>query len=361
MKDTQVITEDEEVTLKDIIITIKDYWSHLWKKKWWVIFFGLFGGAVFLTYGFLKPKEYSASLTYLVNDEEGNKQGGLSSVLGQFGLGGRGNNNYNLDKIIALSRSQRIVKSALLDSIEIEGVNDMLANHLIDSLSFHEEWEKDKLLKNFRFLSDSSSGKNLQENKAINTLYRTIVGNPKEGVAGLMETSYDDETGILKLNSITRNQYLSLALNELIYEHISKFYVKESIGSQTVTVKVLKARLDSISNTLQSTEVRLAAAMDRGSGINLRRDQLRIEQLAREKQLLIILYGEVTKNYETAVFLLNNTTPVFQTLDVTLPPMGAINRGLPKKLVLGGLLGGVLSVSFLLGGKIIREALSEDS
>ena len=72
----QNMQQSDEITLKELILLIKEYWGVLWGKKWYIIIAGLVGGLIFGIIEYRKPVTYTAELTFMVNDNEG---GGLSA------------------------------------------------------------------------------------------------------------------------------------------------------------------------------------------------------------------------------------------------------------------------------------------
>lgn len=76
-------------------------------QKWWIILIAL----PFIAYFGYKAKTalvtFQANLTYSMNDGSGGG-GGLSGILGSFGLGKGG--KVNLDKIVELSKSRNIIQ-----------------------------------------------------------------------------------------------------------------------------------------------------------------------------------------------------------------------------------------------------------
>jgi uncharacterized protein involved in exopolysaccharide biosynthesis len=120
--------QDDEITLKELILKIQEYWQEI-LKNWKLIFLIIIPFvAFFLIKAFLTPATYSAQLTFMVNEDEGGGGfGGVSAILGQFGFGGGGQSSYNLDKILELSRSRKIIQMALFEKVNIDGKKGLLS------------------------------------------------------------------------------------------------------------------------------------------------------------------------------------------------------------------------------------------
>ena len=348
---------DDEITLKELILKLQEYWHYLWARKWYLIGVGLLMASVFVLRAYLKPITYTATLTFMVNEDEGGSLGGAAAILGQFGLGGGAASEYNLDKIVSLARSRRIVQQALFEQVEIEGQTDYLANHLIRIYEWQEEWRKDTLLQGFLFTRDSIPVFTRTESRALQIMYGQVVGNPEENINGLLSASYQEETGILSLQAKTENEELSIVLAEVLYDKLSRFYIQQSTEKQQITVANLQQRADSVEQQLKQAEYQLAQLQDNSQGFQLRRDQLQQQRLSREVQVLTILLGEVVKNLSTSEFLLKNATPFFQVVDAPLAPIKAASKSYLKQAVIGSFLGGFLLVLFFIGRKVYGEVM----
>ena len=286
---------DDEITLKELILKLQEYWRYLWARKWYLIGAGLLMAVLFVGRAYLKPTTYTASLTFMVNEDDGGNLGGAAAILGQFGLGGGAASEYNLDKIVSLARSRRIVQEALFERVEIKEENDYLANHLIRIYDWHEAWEKDTLLQGFLFTRDSLPAFSRKEKRVLQSMYGQVVGNPDENIEGLLSASYQEETGILSLRAKTEQEQLSIVLAEVLYDRLSTFYIRQSTEKQQITVGNLQERSDSVEQLLEQKEYQLAQLRDNSQGFQLRRDQLREQRLRREVQVMTILLGEILK------------------------------------------------------------------
>jgi len=82
-------------------------------------------------------------------------------------------------------------------------------------------------------------------------------------------------------------------------------------------------------------------------------------QLERKVEMLYLLYGESVKNLETADFLLKNSTPYFQVIDRPVGPIQPHGRSRFRALIRGGLIGGILSLLFVIGRYWFRVEMSK--
>lgn len=339
-----------EVTLKELIQTTERYIRHLWAKKIWIILIALLGGA----YGFYKayktPVTYTAELTFMVNEDDGSSIGGLGSILGQFGLGGQSSSEYNLDKIIYLGLSKKIINAALLDSVYVANKNDLLANHIIKYYDLQATlWKKDSSLSNFSFQSDDLANFNAKALKAIRDLYIKTTGVPSDRSNALIQLGFHDQTGILKIEAFTPLEELSIAMTDVVYKNLSSFYISKSTEKQRATFENIQTKVDSIRTALNKAEYAVARFDDSKLGLVKRTDGLNRAYYQRDITVLQIMYGEALKNLEASSFMLKNATPFFQLIDKPAYPLKKNSASTVRNVILYAILAGLmLSIIFLL-------------
>ena len=291
------------------------------------------------------------------DDGGGGGLGGAAAILGQFGLGGGGGGKYNLDKIVELAKSRRIIQNALLDTIIIEGKKDLLANHLINIYQFQEDWVGDSLLQGFYFTEDTIEETDLAENAVMKSLQGQVIGDAGKGVEGLISVGYGEDTNIFKLTCSSFNEILSISLAKKLYQELSDFYITESIEKPRQTFDLLRVRADSALLALNIAERTLARLGDRSGGILMREERLSQDRLSRNVQILTLMYGEILKNKETSEFLLKTKTPFFQIIDVPVRPIKSNRKSNMKEILIGAFFGGFLGIGLFLGRKVFRDAL----
>lgn len=313
----------EQVSLKEVVLKIKEYIQELLNKKFWIMGSAVVFGAIFGLRTMLTPTEFEAKTTFMVNDDEGGGMSGISAILGQFGMGGGGGGKYNYTKIIEIANSNRILKQVLFDTIDIEGKSDLVANHIIDIYDFHKKWENDTLQSGFYFKRGNvrNSKVELMATKKLISLMRGDIDNPKS--KKLLSLSYNEESTILALKSMTFSENLSIALARLWYEKLSKFYINKSVERQQSTYDALKHKTDSIYGLLVGNERNAARFQDQSRGMLLNQNKLPLIQSMRNQEIFGAMYGEVLKNKETAEFMLKSSTPFFQILDEPELPLNS--------------------------------------
>ena len=345
--------EVHEISIREVILLIQDYLRVAWQRAWVIVLAAVLVGGYWAYDAYRTPLNYEAKLTFLINDQEGG--GGLTSILGQFGLGG-GEGEFNLNKIIALANSRGIAGTVLLDSLEVDGKDDLIANHLLREHELVEEWELDdpELPGPYLITDNNLDSLSQRQRRVMNRLYLYLTG--PEGDP-LIKTTSDENTNILKIVTVSRNEALSLALTEGLYEHLSEFYIEQTTGGSRRTVNKLQEKADSVLALLNGSEYNLAKTKDSRLGIIQSVTRVRETQLYRDVQIYSTMYGEVLKNLETASFALSTQTPFFKIVDQPFTPLPLLKPSWLKQGIYGGVLGGVVVTMLLMVGHFYREVM----
>jgi hypothetical protein len=347
----------EEVTLKDILLLVRDYFR-FFLRKWYVFFIaGLIAGGWFAWDAHNTEGTYYAELRFSLN-EDGGGGGGLGSVLGQFGLGG-GEAGPNFFKLMELARSGAVMNELLFDSMAVGEDTVIVANHLIGLYGYHEAWEKSEQMSGFVFNGADPTTFDRRENRAMKSLQTRLRGGVEAGIDGLCEIEFDEQSGIIKMETSTTSESLSLHLAEQWYVALSTLYVRQSIAPQQSTLVIIETKVDSIRGVLNVLQTRYARLQDRRTGVVLQKSLTEMERVQRELGLNQIIYGEAVKNQEQASFLLANQTPAFGIIESPVEPISINKPGLLISLVKGGIIGGILAGIILFGIKLYLDAMNE--
>lgn len=348
--------EEDEITLKELILTIRSYIDEL-IRNWKLIFVITIPFIIFFFYkAITTPVVYPASLTFMINQDDGGGLGGMSAILGQFGFGGGGRGKNNLDKILELAKSRNIIHKAVFEEIVIESKADYMANHLIRLYDFHEEWQDDTTgLAGFYFSHDSIPGFDRAALSALKRVYSKVVGS--ENVNGILKTGYAENSAIMHIDVESISEDLSVELCNLLYSHLSDFYIYKTIEKQKQTFDVMFEKVDSIKQVMSETEYSLAKFLDSNRGLLNNKDRLTELRLQRDVRVLNEAYAASLKNFEIADFTLKNKTPFIQLIDKPFAPLRKVKVSKLRSLLMGGILGVILASLFVIIRKIYKTAL----
>ena len=343
--------ENDEITLKDLILKVKEYSKEV-RRNWWVLVLFIVPITIYMFYDAYKTKKtYKADLTFLVNDDGGNSLG-LSAALG--GLGDlAGGAKSKLDKIIELSKSRRILQTALFKKSKIDNITDFYANHLIRNEDLHKKWQKDTTgMKDFFYTRGTVDSFNIIENKVLLALQELLVGN-KPIFSGI----YDKKSEIMKLSIVTNNEELSINLLRVIYEDLSTYYVEKSTTKEERTYRIFRAKADSLKNLVRAKDIKADRFEDRNRGSLFLEDKREVERLKKEAYIYNTLYGETEKNMNLASFALESKVPYIQEIDLPIAPIKPVKKSKILAIVIGFFVGTFVGSILVILRSIVKKAM----
>jgi uncharacterized protein involved in exopolysaccharide biosynthesis len=348
---------NDEISLRDLILKTRIYIREIF-RLWMIPAVCILLAVGFQLYRYFTfIPLYPAQITFSVDEEEGGSSAGLTGILGQFGLGSVRPSRYNLDKILALSKSRRVIENTLFTSLDIDGRKDFLANHLIREYELEHAIGPDQK-EAFFFTHDSMAAFNHTENEMVVFLYNFLIGPPDNPKEALVTADYNEDTNIMSIYVSTTNEALSMALAQKMFESLSEYYVNKSIEKQLKTFNVISAKKDSVLAVLKATEFQLAGFKDSHRGLLMRTDQLTELRLQREITALSAMYAEVLKNTEVADFSLKNKMPFIQVIDSPMSPIYPTQVSLIRKLAIGIIIGGLIGSAIVIGRFIYNDIMS---
>ena len=122
--------QEKSISMKDIMALLKEYWSFIWKKKWFVVGIGILGGIIGFVYASVRTITYQANYVFTVGG--GATPTGMSSISMLLGMGGGSMDAFSGDNLLELLKSRSLVENTLLSPCVYEG--DSIIIHI--ALSF---------------------------------------------------------------------------------------------------------------------------------------------------------------------------------------------------------------------------------
>lgn len=343
----------DELTLKDLILGLRDYFRYFTRKWFWFVIGGGLMAVLFGLNAHFTPVNYIAPLTFIISD--GKDSGlGIGGVLGKIGLGEE-EGGGDAFRILELVKTREVLKSVLFDSITVENKSQFVADHLIEQYKYHDLWSESPNLKDFRFGANIPGKDDLYANSALKQLMRLLVGPPEDNA--LLSVAIDEKSGMYSFNMSTLKPELSNAMVLKVYERLTEFYTRIVTSSKRETFQNISAKGDSVLKALKIAEANLAKEKDKASSVYLAAGSLKERRLNREVLILSSLYAEVVKNREASSFLLLNEKPSFETIDLPLFPLLATGGDLKRGVLIGGILGVLLVGLVLFFRKLIKDAM----
>jgi len=349
---------DVEILLKEFVRVTKMSWQFLLSKWLVIVIFGFGGGALGLMSSLISSPEYKAHLSFALIENAGGSSG-LAALASSFGFGGLGSSDdaFSGDNLLEIIKSRHSIEQTLLTPVNYNGKKMNLVEIYIQYNELQDAWKKAKNIE-LRTLSFPIGQKRESFTRTQDSvLYAIYNGINKSGL--LVVARNDKKTGIVNVDFTSQNELFSKLFVEKLMSETYQFY-KDTRTSQS------KANINMMQNTADSIKHLYESALYRGASysqlnINAAIQTAAVPRIKQENnaQLYATVYAEVLKNLETLKLDLARQTPLVQIIDTPRLPLEKDRLSKRKGIILGGLIGGIFIVFYLLGARYVKNTLKK--
>ena len=354
--DTQNIAEDE-ISLKELILKIKDWYRFLLSKWIVFVFAGIIGGTIGLSYAFTQKETYTASLSFVLEDEKsggGGFSGALANSLG-IDLGNSGGGAFSGPNLLELMKSRNIVEKALLNPFTVNGKTLSFAQYYIKFNELNKSWSENPELKNIVFDVDADRSKYTRQQDSI-------LGNLYSSVLSMLTIGQKEKKGLIfSIDVKSTDELFCKAFSENLANEVSSYYVEIKSKKARQNMEILQRQTDSIRSVLNGSIVSVATAVDNTFGLNpaMQVQKSTISKKQFDVQANTAILTQLVTNLEMAKVSLRKETPLIQVIDKPILPLKKEKVGKLKSLILGGFLAGFLTALILVFKKIFAGILAD--
>jgi hypothetical protein len=354
--------DNDEISMKDLIVKIKD-WVAFLKSKWKAILIvGTIGGLVGLSIAFFEKPTYKAVLTFAMEEDKGSGSGGLSGALGlasSFGidLGGAGGGGaFAASNLAELMKSRLLVEKVLLKPIEINGKTITLAEFYIQINDLRQKWDKKPALKNIQFIPEADPAKfSIIQDSLIQKFHKDLIEKENLSIA-----QKDKKVTILSIEVTSENELFSKIFCENLAKETSDFYIETKSKKAKINVSVLQKQVDSVKNALNGAIAGVATETDNvynlNPAFNIKGAPSKKKQIDVQANTAILT--NLVVQLELAKITLRKETPLIQLIDGPILPLQKEKFGKLKSISLGGFLAGFLFILYLIFGQLYKKLVA---
>jgi hypothetical protein len=355
-----LIFDNDEISLKELIIKIKGWIGFLLSKWKSIFFFGIIGGSIGLTIALFEKPTYKAALTFAMEDDKGG--GGLSGAAGlasSFGIdigGGGGGGAFAVSNLAELMKSRLLVEKVLLSPIKINGKTISVAEYYLQINNTRKSWEQKLALKSIQFLPNADrSTFTLQQDSILQQIHKSLI-DPKK----LSIMQKDKKVTILSIEVTSENELFSKIFCESIAKETSDFYIETKSKKSKINLKVLQRQTDSVRNALNGAITGVANETDfvynLNPAFNIKTTPSKKKQIDVQANTTIL--SNLVVQLELAKITLRKETPLIQMIDRPILPLEKEKFGKLKSIILGGFLAGFLYILYLIFGRLYRKIIA---
>lgn len=346
---------DDEVSLKELLLKVREWYRYVLSKWLVILVAGLIGGLIGLAFAFYKKPVYKAELSFALEDEKSGS-GGIGGALGlvsQFGidLGGSGGGAFSGDNLLELMKSRTMVQKTLLTDINISGQKGTLVQRYIDFNNFKKKWadKSDPAYVRFPAGINSDSLSRIQDS-LLGEFHKDIIED------NLSVDKLDKKLSIISVKIKSKDEIFSKYFTEILVKNVSDFYVETKTKKSLQNVNILQHQTDSVRRQLNGAISGVASSMDANPNANPSRLMLKVPSQRRQVdvQANTAILTELVKNLELSKVSLRKETPLIQVIDYPILPLQVekINK------VLAAVVGIAVFMFFTILFLIVKRLLS---
>ena len=322
---------DDEITLKDIILKIQQWWAIVWPKKNLIIAISLLIGLSAALYTkFIAKPTYTASYQLFFQEESGGLSGAMR-LASSFGLGGGGGSASSSATVQEFITSRNNIAHAMTAKLE--------NGRLIDRY-YQEAIEEDE-----EFAQEFTSKFGINQRYTDSVLIEAALGF-NEGVLG---ASFDEESGVLGFSVVTYNESFTYDLATLLVENTEAQFKDWKKEKGLAAVAAFQKKVDSLELSLDATLRRLGEYQDQNNSLISAVDKMEQMRLTIDMEALKVAYGEYIKGLEMSKAELMNLEGPFKYFDEPIFPLQKDKGSAAIAGVFGSIITGFLLVLFFIG------------
>jgi hypothetical protein len=349
---------NDEISLKYLLEKIKEWYTYLLSQWKIIVLAGIIGAALGLTYSILKKPIYTATLSFVLEDDKSGG-GGLGTALGLAGslgldLGGSGGSIFTGSNLTELFKSRRMVEQTLLTPVNYNGKIISLAEMYIEINNLRNSWKDNSRLVNLEFLPNKGR-KNFTrvQDSVLGAIYLDL------SKGGLNVEQKDKKISIINIDMSSTDELFAKYLCEALAKEVSDFYVDTKSKKARMNMAILQRQTDSIRAELNGAITGVAVANDNTFNLNPALNVRRAPSVRRQVdvQANTAILTELVKQSELAKVTLRKETPLIQVIDKPILPLPKERFGKAKGILIGGFLVGFLAFLIIVVRRVITQIM----
>ena len=332
---------DDEITLKDIILKIQEWFSIVWPQRLKIVILSLAVGVLAAFYTkFLTQPTYTASYQLFFQEESGGLSGAMR-LASSFGLGVGGGSSSSSATVQEYITSRSNIAHAM--TVELDN------GRLIDRY-FAEAFEEDQ-----EFAQEFHAKFGINQ-RYTDSVLSEVSTELNEGFVG---AQFDEESGVLAFNVASEDEAFTFELAALLVQHTEKQFKDWKREKGADAVHAFQRKVDSLEIALDATLRSLGEYQDQNNSLISAVDKMEQMRLTIDMEALKVAYGEYIKGLEMSKAELMNLEPPFKYFDAPTYPLYKEKGSAAKAGVFSSVITGFLLVLFFIGRAEAKNIMAD--
>ena len=356
--------DEDEIDLLELAKTI-------WNKRMFILKIVGIGAFLGVIIALLSPKEYKSTST-LMPEYSTESQGGASSLLSQYGgllgiSGGSYNSNSNA---IRVDLYPNIVQST---NFQMQLMQQPFYFSDLDTTAtlfeYYTELNSAGVLGFVAEYTIGLPGKILGAILPKKELMTSVPGATEESLVlnlskeefevvetlrGKISASLDEESGIVSVTVTLPDNVAAAAVTEYTIRELTEYLTEYRTEKVLRDLTFVEEQLATAEVRFEAAQLALAEFRDSNQGNLSARAQTDEQRLNSEYQIAFNLYNGLTQQYEEAKLKVQETTPVFKTLEPVQVPINDETSG-AMILIVFIMLSGIGSIGWIFITPLIEQ------
>ena len=356
--------DEDEIDLLELAKTI-------WNKRMFILKIVGIGAFLGVIVALLSPKEYKSTST-LMPEYSTESQGGASSLLSQYGgllgiSGGSYNSNSNA---IRVDLYPNIVQST---NFQMQLMQQPFYFSDLDTTAtlfeYYTELNSAGVLGFVAEYTIGLPGKILGAILPKKELMTSVPGATEESLVlnlskeefevvetlrGKISASLDEESGIVSVTVTLPDNVAAAAVTEYTIRELTEYLTEYRTEKVLRDLTFVEEQLATAEVRFEAAQLALAEFRDSNQGNLSARAQTDEQRLNSEYQIAFNLYNGLTQQYEEAKLKVQETTPVFKTLEPVQVPINDETSG-AMILIVFIMLSGIGSIGWIFVTPLIEQ------
>ena len=323
--------ESDEISLKDIILKIQEWWSIVWPKKNLIIALSLLIGLSAALYTkFIKLPTYTASYQ-LFFEEDGGSMSSAMRLASSFGLSMGGSGATSSITVQEYLTSRDNISKAMITASD-QGImaERYYAYALYEDQEFNEVFYAN-FGKNQRYTDSILSEITLELNE------------------GYISATLDEESGTVNFAVNGYDEAFVYDLSKALISNTEDAFLDWKKKKGQSAVEAFQGKVDSLELAIDATLRRLGEYEDQNNSLVSSVDKMKRMRLTIDMEALKVAYGEYIKGLEMSKADLMNLEPPFKYFDEPTYPLYKEEGSAVKAGIFGSVITGFLLVLFFIG------------
>jgi hypothetical protein len=321
----KIASQGDEITFKGLILIVLRWYSYLLSKWVIILMFGVIGGVLGFLYANLKGTIYTATTTFVLEDDKANGGGigslaGLASMAG-VDIGSGGGGVFQGDNIIELYKSRTMIEKTLLSRVEYKGKKQLLVDCYVDQHNLREKWTKNQNLYKIQFIPDNKRHSQIIQ-RLQDSVLKVIVNDINKNYLNVFKP--DKKLNIIKAEVRAQNEFFAKTFNNEIVKNVNDFYVQTKSKKSIENVAILQQKTDSVRAIMNGAIYTAAAVADATPNLNPSRQVQRMAPIQRSQfsaETNKSILGILVQNLELSKIALRKEIPLIQIIDEPKLPL----------------------------------------